>query len=434
MTSTLNGQRKTQKKTSLLQASLAVFMLATVSFAPSTAQAQCEDPMTATQEMFGLVQDDIDHLNNFINQEWNFTDEKLSNTAAEEVTTRFEQFEDNLFTWLNDWFENRYLPAAKDMTKELAAMQIDQSRTLGSMMDASSMNEMTDEMREKEIEATRRYRPAAQTCQLDTAARSQTNAYRMSRAVNRGFAKDQQNHGLNVAGTPAGTSRAADTKALWDQYVADFCDPARGDQGCGVAPGTPGTMPGKHADLAGLLWGEKQTIDMVNPDTQRLVSAVQRFLINPLSTDLVPAGAVSSGEGQRSILMRRARQARLNTVNNAVGQMIAERVGGSGSTTTQAMMTAGGKTAATASANPSYREIQESMTRARYYNPDYIVRIVDEPEVVLREQGAVNAIRLQQLNDLYHRQEEMVFMEAASYANRLDKRQPASGVQNAPSK
>lgn len=434
MCSALNGKKQNYKKAPLLQVGFALFTFVAISFSSSSAQAQCEDPMTATQEMFGLVQDDIDHLNNFINQEWNFTDEKLSNTAAEEVTTRFDQFEDNLFTWLNDWYENRYLPAAKDMTKELAAMQIDQSRTLGSMMDASSMNEMTDEMREKEIEATRRYRPAAQTCQVDTAARAQTKSYRMARAVNRGFAKDQENHGLNVAGTPAGISRAADSKALWDQYVADFCDPARGDQGCGAAPGTPGTMPGQHVDLPGMLWGEKQTIDMVNPDTQRLVSAVQRFLINPLSTDLVPAGAVTTSEGQRSLLMRRARQARLNTVNNAIGQMIAERVGGSGATTTQAMMTAGGKTNATASANPSYREIQESMTRARYYNPDYVVRIVDEPEVVLREQGAVNAIRLQQLNDLYHRQEEMLFMEAASYANRLDKRVPSNAIKATPTK
>jgi hypothetical protein len=46
--------------------------------------------------------------------------------------------------------------------------------------------------------------------------------------------------------------------------------------------------------------------------------------------------------------------------------------------------------------------------------------MVNAPEEVVREQGAINALKMQQMNDLYKRLEEMVFMEAATFAEELD--------------
>ncbi len=46
--------------------------------------------------------------------------------------------------------------------------------------------------------------------------------------------------------------------------------------------------------------------------------------------------------------------------------------------------------------------------------------MVNEPEAVVKEQGSINAIKMQQMNDIYKRWEELLFMSAAQYASSLD--------------
>jgi len=62
------------------------------------------------------------------------------------------------------------------------------------------------------------------------------------------------------------------------------------------------------------------------------------------------------------------------------------------------------------------------------------VRIVSNPEQVVREKGAVTALLMQQMNDLYKRMEEMVFMEASVYAGELDARVPAQPTYRQPTR
>jgi len=398
---------------------------------PSRAMAQCEDPASATSSLTQMVQDNIRHINNFINQEYNFIDEDLSTTAVDEVASRFDEFEDTVYPFMNDWWENRFEPAMKEQTKQLSMAQVDQSRQLGAILDSTATLESKRNSEKMELEAHRRYEPSPQSCQVDTVGPSQTKTSRLARKLARGFQQDELPRGLNATGSPSANGRGSERKAQWDDFVARYCDFDHGDQGCTAN----GTMPGKHADLPGLLWGEKQTIDMTNADTRKLVTDVQSYLINPASLDPLSPVVINTPAGKENFLMRRSRQARLNTVYTAIGQMIGERVGnptpaGGGATNTnvntQDMFTATGVAPANASPTPSYREMQDAMTRARYYNPDYIVKMMQSPEQVVREQGSINAMRLQQLNDLYKRQEEMVAMEAASYASRLDKRVPSS--------
>ena len=137
--------------------------------------------------------------------------------------------------------------------------------------------------------------------------------------------------------------------------------------------------------------------------------------------------------GQEAILDRRANRARMNTLYNVVGQLFGERAGGSG-VNTQDIRVAAGLPPGDAATDASYRELMQAMTMDRHRDPQWVVRMVNEPEVVVKEQGSINGVKMQQMNDIYKRWEELLFMQAASYANKLDADMPDDSDDAAPTR
>jgi hypothetical protein len=256
----------------------------------------------------------------------------------------------------------------------------------------------------------------------------------MSRALTKGLSLDNAKLQSNSVDSSSATGRGAEMKTQWEEYVKKFCDNTRGDLGCT----TPGTIPGRHRDIPGLLWGEKQTIDMTSEDNRIMVQAALRYLVHPASDDPLPATAVTSAAGHRAILDRRANLARTNTIFNVVGQMLSERAGLPQDSRLKAffrkLRKIAGKPDSTISDDPSYSELRQAMTKDRFNDPAYAVKMVNHPEQLIREQGSINAIRLQLMTDLFRRNEEMLFMEAAGYARDLDHQKPPSAVSSAPLK
>jgi hypothetical protein len=388
--------------------------------APRTAAAQCENSFTATSTFNQMARDIADDLNDFIEQEENFIEDKITKTAKDEVITRLEEFDQNIREGLSTWWRNHFEPALKAMTTQLHASQIDQTRTLGSMVDAQAQNEFMQEMERREVQAQFRYAANEMTCQIDTVAQGQTRALRMGRAAARAMAKQSQSRRMNASGTAGVRGSGAEQNERWQEYVTRFCDPDNGGQGC---DGSPGDLAGRHTDLPRLLWADRQTLDMTSPNNHVVVDAVLKYMLAPRVPNPIPRDMMTSPVGQQAFLQQRTLTARQNTIYNAVAMMIGQRIGGSG-VNTQDVRVAAGLPPAEASTDASYAEIMHAVTKDRFHNPEYIVRLVQRPEQVVREQGAVNAVRLQQLNDLYKRTEDMVFMEAAAFAAQLDSRIP----------
>ncbi|MBI3441633.1 MAG: hypothetical protein HY052_07525 [Proteobacteria bacterium] len=393
---------------------------------PLQASAQCEDAVTASAALNTVTVSIGTDLGLFVTQETNFVSQKLLDTATNEVNGRLDEFSGNISEALTAWVD-RLIPVLQLITRQLSAAQIDQTRVLGSMMDAQLLNEAINTRNVRRVEAQKRYEPSSLSCQSDTiGGRGQTKAYQMSRALARSFALEDSGRICNAQNSTAAAGTYAEIKSLWNEYVDKFCDNSKGDQGCS----SPGALPGRHKDIPALLWGDRQTIDMSMSDNQLVVKAALRYLIRPLSEDPILPGAVNSASGQQALLTRRAEAARINTIYNVLGQMVAERVGGSG-VNAQSMRTAGGMPPTDASTNASYREIMQSMTKDRFYNPQYAIQMVGSPEQVTRDQASINATRLQLLSDIYHRSEEMLFMEAAAYGRDLDKQVPSPAVSSA---
>lgn len=417
---------KSQIRTALLSAAFSAAFLITM-----PAFAQCEDSASASNAMNTIVSDEIQVLNDFINQTRNFLDEDLTNTATNEVVNRMDDFETNVLAALNDWWPE-YEQAMKDMTKQLHTSQLEQTSQLSMALDQTIQAEVLSSKEKSEDAAANAFQPNETTCQADSVGAAAVKAQRVAKSLAKSYGYTDNRRRNNATGTPAAAGKGAEAAALWAEYVANFCDPAKGDKGCAVA----GPLAGQNTNVSGMLFGERQTIDMSNAQNRMASEVAMRTFISPQSPDPVPPGALNSASGKDEILMRRARSARMNTVYNAVGQLMGERVGvregAAPNTAVSEIRQAGGTNASVAPADASYKETGEALTRARFFNPQYVVRLVENPEQITREIGAVKAVQLQKLNDLYRRSEEMLYMEAANISAKLDERVPSTAIEAAP--
>lgn len=450
---------------------------------PKPALASCEDPSDTGGILTSLVQSDVEYIDLFIMQEANFIWNILS-TAFEDIAIAYQTFAQNIEEAFNAFateFTAKGMPGMRSATMELHAAVVNQSYQLGLLQDAQLMTE--EESREQNLvkDAWKRYAPSELACEIDSTGPGLNRAYQISRALNRTLAIDDaprhenadstwpticvgnikyvDDKGKNYTCTDGNwallpttsfNGKGQDINDAWTEYVLKYCDNTMGDQGCT----TPGIDAGRHRDIGALLWGPQLTIDPTNPEEIRVMQANLRYIVDPLAPDLIPqsivpmpnspGGLPQAEAGRQVILERHAELAYANTIYNTLGAMLSERVGGSGVDPTFMREAAGIPKQDTAADNvissagtpvgASYRELQEAMTRDRFNNPQYIMKMISDPAQVARERNVLSALRLQTMNDIYRRQEELLFMESAEYGRDLNSQIPRAETGNMPLK
>lgn len=385
---------------------------------PATAQAQCENPALAGATMQALMTAQTLHINQYTQQEISYLDKDLKETATKEVMDRFDQFRNNILDALNSYAE-RLIPEMRDMTKQVSTSEVDQTRQLGSFEDARLQNETMRRQKALETRVARESDQSASACVLDTVGQGQSRGYRIGRAVARGLTHDIQRELSGARGTVGAGGPAAAIVAREEEFRKKFCNAELGDQGCE----TSGPLAGRNNDLGGLLWSDRRTIDMNTPENVAVLEAVTRNIAGALPAEPMTLEDMKGATGTQEMLRERARQARISTIYNVIGQMAGQRVGGTG-TNTQDIRTAAGTPRENASTDASYNEIQEAVARDRFSDPDYLFSMVNNPAGLVRELGAINALRMMQVSDLYKRMEELVWVEGAVLGAMLDERMP----------
>jgi hypothetical protein len=433
---------------------IAVAVLSCLFLLPaSSAYAQCETSSGASNAFNEMAQDVVERYNEFAEQEKNFIDKKLNDTAKKEINARFDEFSKNVTKAFEELWKRsspdddypRLVDAMKMQSKQMSVARTTQTMDIGKLVDAEMQSEAVAELNKKEFEAQKRYVVNESGCLVDSTAKDRTKLEVMSRALARGFAQDAQPRALNAAPTTTGGTGfqafsrelaqasaegpASQQRVLIEEYQQYWCDPERGDQGCT----TPGSLAGKNTDLPGLLWGDKQSIDLSTDDGRRIKDAVLRTIIAPRVRQPIPPGVVGTTRGDQEMVLRRADAARLNTVYNVVGQMLAERVGLPGSNgSSKAILESAGVAPENASFDDSYAQIRQAMGRGRFNDPNFVASLIASPAEAVRNQIGINATKMQLMNDILKRQEEMLFMEAAAYASELDNRVPQAGFSDTP--
>lgn len=385
---------------------------------PSQARAQCENPLLATAGMQALMTAQTAHINQYTQQEISYLDKDLKETATKEVMDRFDQFRNNILDALNSYAE-RLMPEMRDMSKQLSTSEVDQTRQLGSFDDARLQNETMRRQQAMETRVARESDQSMSACVLDSVSQGQSRGYRIGRAVARGLTHDAQRELGGARGTVGARGPAATLAAMDDEFEKKFCNKDAGDQGCEQN----GPLAGRNNDLGGMLWGDRRTLDLNTPENTRVLETVARNVAGPIPARPMAADELRTAEGIQQSLRERSRRARINTIYNAIGQMTGQRVGGTG-TNTQDIRAAAGTPRENASTDASYNEIQEAIARDRFSDPDYLFSMVNNPAGLVRELGAINAVRMAQISDLYKRMEELVWVEGAVLGAMLDERMP----------
>ncbi len=452
---------------------LAFLAVACVLLVPRRAAAQCEIASATQSPLQNLINQDINNINTWMKQEANpyatgngspggFIDNLIQsllgmNPGAHGLIQYYASFYTAVEQSVSDWMTQtgNLAPTLKSMTMELHASQVDQTQMLGQLMDAAAANAENTDLQRLAAEAQRRYEPSRLACTMDSTGRGLNRAYQIARAFNTSLALE--NEPVLENAKPLGSSssgsvtydpnnpyvglpssdffsydgRNQDLAYMWKQYTTEFCDPTMGDQGCTAA----GPLAGKEKDIGALLWGPQQTIDPTNKQNILVMQSALRYIIDPLVSDPLTPTVAASPAGHTQLLLRHSELAYVNDIYNVLGIMLSERLGGSGIDVSPMEAEAGvpaTDTAPEGAAGASYMEIMQAMTRDRFENPYYLVRMIGDKSQVMREQLTLNALRLETMNDTFNRLEDRLFLESAEYGQDLNKQIPQSSPQYSP--
>lgn len=300
---------------------------------------------------------------------------------------------------LNDWFDTFWLynlrPAMQAMTVQLNTADADQSNLIGQFTDSMDANRTNMALMGTEIETHRAMRPSETVCVGATTAGGMARAANVRRAYGAAAPRERLNRSGAREGTAAANGPGADQGERWQDYVANYCDPAvnGGAAGCTAA----GPMVGRDLDVTGEIF-EKDTIDVRNPQTRKAVDDLLTNIVEPVTMAPVPKEMLTGAEGQEMFLKGESYKARRQVLFDAVYYIVARRVPGSDMAEfIEPIRNAAGLT--NSSDNPSHNEVLDALMVERYRSGQNTVNQVDEPENNSRELVMQQALQAMQMSD-----------------------------------
>jgi hypothetical protein len=345
---------------------------------------------------------------------------------------------------VNDWFDNEMLPAMKDMTAQLSASVVDQSRQMGTAMDSHNMSKNARALQDYELAEKKKIQPNEHSCVPASSVHAQSQTLSTSNAIEAGLRYTGNQRTGNAPGLPGATNTASDNLQRWKDFCKYFLDT---DANAGInscpAPTTAGTIPNGDIDIEGVML--QDTIDMSNSDTFHAVETIMNNLVQPNTDDPLSAQVWDTPGGQEVILKREHIKAIRNLAYDVIGGMVARRasipMGGNsvaakiGEIRTRAGVDSSrisGSGAAGAAQEPSYNEIMLALTKERFMDPEYYSRMANDQGAIKQEQTSISAYTTITLQDIYKLQEQINALLAARGAMKFEKHSENPPQENKP--
>jgi hypothetical protein len=353
--------------------------------------------------------------------------------------------EETIVGYLKKWWDSEFLPALKDMTAQLYSYRIFETRQLGRMMDAQDISKAARVEQEQRVTTQQSDLPHEGVCVAGSYPNAMSQSTVTATALTKGFKQDLQRRSANAiqaAPYAPGPDPVTDQKIRWAEYCTEFQDPAN-NNGVSACPNptTPGLMPNGDISIEGFLL--KDTINMNNPDEYKTAMALLKNLVQPMIRKRIPEFLVNTTQGREYIIKQQHLDSIDNITRDVVSSIISRRTGlaptfpGGGKPVGEMIKdirTKAGVDPANISANPSYNEIMLALTKERFFDPEYFVRMENNPGALKQEQTAINAYTTIQLQDIYRLQEQINALLAARAALKFAPDQNRSQVEQNPSK
>jgi hypothetical protein len=368
----------------------------------------------------------------------------------------YQQIGLNINHWL-DWWNTlwyyNFNPALQDMARQLAVLDADQARAIGSFNDMLMRGGTVGKRSDRDIASHVAQRPGENVCVAGSLSGGMVQADTFTDAYNAAAGADMLVRTGNMAGTPAAAGTLAENNARYGNYVTRYCDP---NENAGVNDCTaPAPFAGLDRDVTGQVF-QKETIDLKDPDTKQIVDDLVTNIAEPLVRDPVPYTASGSAEGQEIVLRNEAYKAQRQVVFDALYHVVARRAPTSSlagftvpvheaagvpivmrktkEAEEEAVADAGGGLLSVRRARaqpvatplpPSKNEVMNVISSERAATGDFAARQVDEPANNAREAVVQEGVRLRQLNDMLDLVDRYSLIVAGQVGYRLNQERPA---------
>lgn len=406
---------------SLVSAGFLAALLTVMS--PGDAQARCC--------VCDMTDDNMSEANRIV-------DEVSDHVTDEHDTTRQQiaDFENRLIEWFDDWWDEQFRPSLEDLGEHWSTQILENARMLGTFFDAQNQIFVQNKLQQEMLKAGQRNEPHDYGCVAGTLSTGLTRAMQAEKAMRMALNIDANARNMHhvEGGNQFDFSMTQDSIWRWETFIDHFCDPMQntlhlpGRPPSG-APGDPG-WPAPAIETCGnggalgwtipngdLMIGQ-QLLDNETLDTEeelRTVHFMSMQLIDPKILNPIPYTALEGSTGKGALFERRTNYARRFISKDMINSIIARRIPGSQAPTeVRDLLLQSGVPVnqIPANWNPSYHEMMTLITKRRFWDPSYFVRLQNSPENAVRERAILSAFALMQERDFYELQERLNLMMA----------------------
>ena len=274
-------------------------VLFTLSFSSAYAQA----PLTGTYTVDPTIRTEVNRSITFA----------LTREAGE----RFRDY-------LREWWQNEYLPSLKDMTAQLHASVIDQTRQIGSMQDSQGQTVTAREIQALEHDQRRNVVPHEQSCVLGSNSPALATTLKTSFAIQKGLKNDLTATAQGAPGTPGEFGQGAILKERFEEYCEMFHDPANNNNvnAC-PAPTVAGAIPDGDIDIENMLL--RDTIDFDKPPERAAAQALMINLLQPKSYGRLHEDVIDTNAGREWTIRKERIESIRKVASDVVSAIIARR-------------------------------------------------------------------------------------------------------------
>lgn len=203
--------------------------------------------------------------------------------------------------YVAQWWNEKGRFALQDMTTQLHASIIDQTRQIQSMTDTHNVTKAARQLQNKENEAKTRIAPNEKTCSGASSPPALAHGESTANALKKALTSDLIKETNATTSIAAPRTRTEDNNRRFETYCEVFMDPDSnaGNNNC-PDPDTPGTLIDGDINVENFLF--KDTIDFAVEEERLSATAMLRNLIYPNTQEVPPEGFDETSQGRQWIL------------------------------------------------------------------------------------------------------------------------------------
>jgi len=337
---------------------------------------------------------------------------------------------------LDKWWVDEALPTLRQLTAQISGFIYTQTQILAITFDAVSFNDYARIRQQEEYKTRKRYSPNEYSCVAASNISALAKARTVSEQLTESLKTEMEKRANGLDDTTGSENINKDFKSRWDDYCQYFKDPeSNGGISACNDPDEEGIVKNADIDIEGFLF--KDTIDMSSKAAR---TAVRDLFINLHQSEITNKQKINSNGyiTDIEIALKREHTAALrNSAAHVIASIIARRApvhyetisGVTSGDLIKAIRKNAGVPAGAGteddpnevSPNPSYNELMLALTKERFLDPTYYIRVQGSIPAIQREQASVEGYVNMQLNDIYQMQEQINTLIAAKASINAEK-------------